>query len=94
MRKTIISLCELLAVLIAVVLLAPAVPASAAEPLPLPEDDPFFAAPADLASYQPGQVIASRRVQVRSFELPIPAAAWQLLYRTSDRTMTPTVTVT
>ncbi len=94
MRKTIISLCELLAVLIAVVLLAPAATASAAEPLPLPEDDPFFAAPADLASYRPGEVIASRRVQVTAFELPVPATAWQLVYRTSDRTGTPTVTVT
>lgn len=91
MRKTVISLCELLAALIAVVLLAPA---ATAEPLPLPEDDPFFAAPADLASYQPGQVIASRQVQVKAYELPVPATAWQLVYRTADRNGTPTVTVT
>ncbi|WP_182379174.1 lipase family protein [Nocardioides sp. WS12] len=91
MRKTIISLCELLAVLIAVVLLPPV---AMAEPVPLPEDDPFFAAPADLASYRPGEVIASRKVQVKAFEVPVPAAAWQLVYRTSDRVGTPTVTVT
>jgi len=64
------------------------------ETIPIPEDDPFFAAPAHLADVAPGTVLASRRVEVRAFELPVPADAWQLKYRTSDRSGRPTVTVT
>lgn len=67
---------------------------AAAEPPPIPEDDPFFAAPPGLAKKAPGAVLASRRVQVKAFELPVPADAWQLKYRTSDRTGRPTVTAT
>lgn len=67
---------------------------AASDPPPIPEDDPFYAAPADLADLRPGALVASRRVTVRAFELPVPADAWQLKYRTADRTGRPTVTVT
>jgi hypothetical protein len=65
-----------------------------AQPPPLPEDDPYFTAPASLASYAPGELIRARRVTVRAFELPVPADAWQALFRTSDRRGRPTVSVT
>ncbi|KAA1426678.1 hypothetical protein F0U47_13120 [Nocardioides antri] len=65
-----------------------------AEPPPLPEDDPYFAAPADLPSYAAGELIRARPVTVKSFEVPVPADAWQVLFRTSDRRGTPTVSVT
>jgi hypothetical protein len=67
--------------------------ASAAKP-PIPEDDPFFAAPAKLASLKPGEIIRTRTIKPKAFEIPIPAKGWQLLYRTSDRRGRATVTAT
>ena len=72
-----------------------AVPTSAAAgPPPLPEDDPWFAAPADLADHAPGDIIATRPVRVKAFELPVPADAWQLKYRMNDRRERASVGVT
>jgi hypothetical protein len=68
-------------------------PASAA-PLPIPENDPFFAAPANLEDLEPGEIIRTRTFQPKVLELPMPAKGWQLLYRTSDRTGEATVTAT
>ena len=65
-----------------------------AKPPPLPEDDPYFSAPARLARFAPGELIRARRVAVTAFELPVPADAWQALFRTSDRLGRPTVSVT
>jgi len=79
--------------LLALALAIPTSAAHAAAP-PIPEDDPFFAAPRDVGHYQPGDVIRSRSVQVKAFELPVPSHAWQLIFRTSDRTDKPTVTGT
>ncbi|HEX4904773.1 MAG TPA: lipase family protein [Acidimicrobiales bacterium] len=81
------------AVALGLVVTAAAAPALSAAP-PIPEDDPFFAAPADLAALAPGQVVRSRPVTIKAFELPVPADAWQLVYRTSDRLGRPTVTGT
>jgi len=72
--------------------LAPAAHAGSAPPLP--EQDSFFAAPSDQDDYAPGDVIRSRPVTVKAFELPLPFKAWQLIYRTSDRNDEPTVTAT
>jgi hypothetical protein len=78
----------------AVLVLSGTAQPAVAAPIPIPEDDPFYAAPANLAAMAPGTVLASRPVAVRAFELPVPADAWQIKYRTSDRTGRPTVTVT
>lgn len=91
MRKGILSVwVAVVAVLLALVARAPA----HATPPPLPEDDPYFRAPAGLAGYAPGELIRARPVTVKSFELPVPADAWQVLFRTSDRLRRPTVSVT
>lgn len=82
----------LLGLILAAALLR-AAPAAAA-PVPVPEDDPFYDVPADVADYENGEVIASRPIRPRAFELPLPAQGWQLLYRTEDRTGRPTATVT
>lgn len=50
--------------------------------VPLPDDDSFYAAPADLAGRANGSVLGVRPISV--FSLPIPVAAWQLRYRTTD----------
>jgi hypothetical protein len=68
--------------------------AATAAPLAIPEDDPFFAAPADLSDLKAGTIIRTRTIQPKVFEIPVPAKGWQLLYRTSDRRGRATVTAT
>lgn len=68
--------------------------AAAAAPLPIPEKDPFFVAPANLSSLKPGAIVRTRAIQPRVLEIPVPAKGWQLLYRTSDRRGRATVTAT
>jgi hypothetical protein len=69
-------------------------PASGVSSIPVPEEDPFYRAPADIASYRPGQVIASRPVDASAFGLPLPVKAWQVKYRTTDARLRPIATVT
>ncbi|MGW4533191.1 lipase family protein [Nocardia sp. NPDC004340] len=47
----------------------------------VPDADPFYAAPPDLASYRNGQLISHREATV---ELGTPVRAWQLSFRTND----------
>ena len=65
--------------------LAAAAPAHA-DHVPLPENDPFYAVPKQrkLADVPSGKVLASREVEVNSNDVPIPAQAWQVKYRTID----------
>ncbi|MFL6172170.1 MAG: lipase family protein [Marmoricola sp.] len=88
---------RLLALLAASTLAATAMLAgstSSATATPVPENDPFYAVPATIASYADGAVIASRKVTAIAYLLPIPADAWQILYRTNDAHGAPTATVT
>ena len=57
-----------------------------ADHVPLPEDDPFYSVPKQrkLAGKPSGAVLASREVEVNSNDIPIPATAWQIKYRTID----------
>src|SRR5690349_23840183 len=87
MRKVVVSVC-----LVVGVYLLPI--AAVAATLPIPENDPFFAAPANLDDLEPGEIIRTRTIQPKLLEIPVPAKGWQLLYRTSDRTGEPTVTAT
>jgi len=68
-------------------------PATAA-PVPVPEDDPFYAVPADIADYTNGAVIASRQISASALSLPLQASAWQVKYRTTDSKGRPSATVT
>jgi hypothetical protein len=87
MKRLILATCLL--VLAALLRAAPAVAAP-----PVPEDDPFYDVPSNIADYRNGQVIDSRPIDPKAFELPLPAQAWQVLYRTEDRTGRPSATVT
>ena len=73
-------------------------PAPAPAPAPgsvVPDQDPFYAAPADIASYQPGQIVASRPVPNVTVEgVPVPLDAWQISYRTNDSNNQPEMAVT
>lgn len=71
-----------------------AAPSQAAGGTPVPEDDPFYAVPADVASYADGAVIASRKITALAYVLPVPAESWQILYKTRDAHGEPTATVT
>lgn len=69
------------------------VPRAAAEPAP--PADAFYDRPSDLASFAAGDIIRSRPVPVKAFQLfPIRVQAWQLLYRTADANGAPDAAVT
>ncbi|MCW2799318.1 MAG: Secretory lipase [Aeromicrobium sp.] len=87
--KRALILISLLAISIATL----ASPASAAR-VPVPEKDPFYAVPANVGTYAPGAVIASRKVSTSAFGFPMPATAWQIKYRTNDSKGRASATVT
>ncbi|WP_084531521.1 lipase family protein [Nocardia miyunensis] len=59
--------------------------------VPVPDEDPFYAAPADLAAHPDGAVLGTRPINV--FGLPLPVSAWQLQYRTTDSVNRPILDV-
>lgn len=73
--------------------LVPTGPAHGAA-VPEPANDPFYAVPANVASYANGEVIEARKITAIAYVLPVPANAWQIKYRTSDQHGLPTATVT
>jgi len=61
----------------------------------VPDQDPFYTAPADIADYQPGQVVGSRPVpNVKVAGVSVPLDAWQISYRTNDSNNQPEMAVT
>jgi hypothetical protein len=80
--------------LLAATTLIGATPTASAAAVPVPENDPFYAVPANIASYADGAVIASRKITAIAYLLPVPADAWQILYKTNDSHGVPTATVT
>jgi hypothetical protein len=56
-----------------------------------PDQDPFYAAPANIVSYAPGQIVAIRPVSTILFGA---AHTWQIAYRTNDAHDQPELTVT
>ncbi|MBL1077691.1 lipase [Nocardia sp. 2] len=80
--------------LIALVMLAAAVlviPVTRAD-IPYPDDDPFYAQPANLSAYAEGAVLNSRPISVLG--LPLPVAGWQVQYRTTDSAGDPVADMT
>jgi len=68
--------------------------AASAVALTPPSQDPFYAAPASIASYKPGAVIRSREVSPVGLTETASLTAYQLLYRTTSATGQPIATVT
>jgi hypothetical protein len=62
--------------------------------VPVPAQDPFYAVPTGIAGLPNGTVLASRRVQAMALGTPIPAAAWQVKYKTIDQRGNPSAFVT
>jgi hypothetical protein len=59
-----------------------------------PDQDPFYRPPADIASYPPGRVVASREVVPNVGALPVAVRAWQLAYRSTDQNGQPILAIT
>ena len=53
---------------------------AAAEPPPLPADDPFYTQPESLSGKAMGEVVDSRPVTLPGFSAAVPYSAWQLKY--------------
>jgi hypothetical protein len=68
--------------------------AAQAAGVPVPEDDPFYEVPADISDYRNGEVIDSRPIDPKVFEVPMRAHGWQLKYRTEDHRGRASATVT
>ncbi|MEV0078169.1 lipase family protein [Nocardia neocaledoniensis] len=63
-------------------------------PLPTPQNDPWYADPADLDSHANGDVLRSRVVQTYALGIPVPVHTTQLLFRSTDAQDTPISTAT
>ncbi|WP_019201458.1 lipase family protein [Tsukamurella sp. 1534] len=63
-------------------------------PIPVPDKDPWYRDPVDIASYRPGQIVRTREVQTRVLGIPFPVYTKQLLYRSEDVHGRPIVTAT
>ncbi|GAB3665962.1 lipase family protein [Actinocorallia lasiicapitis] len=50
----------------------------------VPDQDSFYVAPADIAAYAPGAVVAKRAVTLKWGGLSDKADAWQISYRSND----------
>ncbi|WP_344458022.1 lipase family protein [Actinocorallia aurantiaca] len=59
-----------------------------------PDQDPFYAAPADIASYDPGEIVRTRKITPKLNDLDTRADVWQISYRTNDSHLQPQLTVT
>jgi hypothetical protein len=77
----------LLAIVAAAALVSASAPAWADDPpagsVP-PDQDPFYSAPGNIGTYEPGQVVASRKITPKAGNLADTVDAWQISYRTND----------
>ncbi|MGI8920287.1 MAG: hypothetical protein ACR2HD_01235 [Solirubrobacteraceae bacterium] len=83
-----------IAALLGVMLVLGASPAVAQAAIPAPDDDPFYAVPANVAGLANGTIMRSRPIAATAESVPMPATSWQLLYKTVDNTGAATATVT
>ena len=59
-----------------------------------PDQDPFYKAPANIASYRPGQIVGSRKITPKVGDYATTTDTWQISYRSNDSHMQPTLIVT
>ncbi|MQY09602.1 lipase family protein [Actinomadura macrotermitis] len=59
-----------------------------------PDQDPFYAAPANIGTYPPGAIVASRKITPKAGDLDGKADVWQISYRSNDSHLAPQLDVT
>ncbi|MBW8483138.1 lipase family protein [Actinomadura parmotrematis] len=59
-----------------------------------PDQDPFYAAPANIGGYRPGQIVASRKITPKVGDYATKTDTWQISYRSNDSHGAPTLIVT
>ncbi|HEX2316519.1 MAG TPA: lipase family protein [Thermomonospora sp.] len=59
-----------------------------------PDQDPFYAAPADIGAYGPGHIVRSRKITPKVGNLDTRADVWQIAYRSNDSHLAPQLVVT
>lgn len=64
-----------------------------AEPIPVPDADPFYAAPPDLAALDNGVIVRSREIQPYQLTVGLPIETWQVQYKSTDGKGSPTTGV-
>ncbi|MEU5876378.1 lipase family protein [Spirillospora sp. NPDC047279] len=83
--------------LTALAVAALAAPSHAADPPPgsvPPDQDPFYAAPANIGTYQPGQIVGTRKITPKIGDLDARSDVWQISYRSNDSHLAPQLVVT
>lgn len=83
-----LALCTLAAITLPAMMSMPVAQAT----VPPPGEDPFYAAPADLAAHPNGAMLGARTIT--PLGLPVPVQAWQLRYRTTDSDNNPQLNMT
>ncbi len=68
--------------------------ASAASAYPLPDNDPFYAVPANIGALANGTILKSRPITATVLSVPLAVHAYQLEYKTLDGQGNPTADVT
>lgn len=63
-------------------------------PIPVPDKDPWYADPPNMAELAPGHIVRTRDVQTRILGVPFPVHTRQLLFRSTDVHGNPIVTAT
>lgn len=61
--------------------------------VPAPKDDPFYTPPAGYETRENGAILRSRPIVATALAVPVPVAAWQVLYKTLDSKGRPSATV-
>ncbi len=56
----------------------------AAEPIPTPANDPFYAAPPNLGSFANGTIVNSREIVPFGLTVGLPVKTWQIQYKSED----------
>jgi hypothetical protein len=80
-RRSAIAVVALVAIVAAVTAVSGLAASSVTPGSVVPAKDPFYTAPANIATYAPGQIVASRSVTIST---KTANSAWQISYRSND----------
>jgi hypothetical protein len=67
--------------------------AAARADVPVPDQDPFYTVPGNIAGLPNGKLLNSRPISASFYSIPMLASAWQVQYKTLDSHDQPTADV-